>query len=106
MSTNNLQKPRNAVVRELADATAAVTTFNFQEFLKRLVKYCLEGLAVAVVAYYIPQKKMKMEEIAMIALTAAATFAVLDVFAPSVGEWSRKGAGFGLGAGLVGFPAV
>ena len=38
----------------------------------------------------------------MIALTAAATFAILDVFIPSMGESARGGAGFGLGANLIG----
>jgi len=41
----------------------------------------------------------------MIALVALSTFAVLDIYAPSVGASARTGAGFGIGAGLVGFPA-
>jgi hypothetical protein len=40
----------------------------------------------------------------MIALVATATFAILDIYAPSVGASARTGAGFGIGAGLVGFP--
>jgi hypothetical protein len=42
--------------------------------------------------------------VAILALTAAAVFAILDVLAPSVGVTARQGAGFGLGANLVGFP--
>ena len=102
MSINNL-KQENAV-EKVFDKT--LSSFSLHEFVKRCVKYLLEGLAVALVAYYIPQKKMKLEEIAMISLTAAATFAILDLWAPSVGGWARSGAGFGVGAGLVGFPAV
>ena len=75
------------------------------DILARAVKYLLEGLAVAVVAYMIPGKVLKMSEIGMIALTARATFAILDIYAPSVGASARTGAGFGVGAGLVGFPA-
>ncbi len=75
------------------------------DILARAVKYLLEGLAVAVVAYMIPGKVLKMSEIGMIALTALATFAILDIYAPSVGASARTGAGFGVGAGLVGFPA-
>jgi hypothetical protein len=41
----------------------------------------------------------------MIGLTAAATFAILDIYAPSVGSGARTGAGFGIGATMVGFPA-
>jgi hypothetical protein len=68
------------------------------------VKYLLEGIAVAVAAYFIPRKKVEISEIIFIALSAAATFAVLDIFAPKVGEGARKGAGFGIGANTVGWP--
>jgi hypothetical protein len=68
------------------------------------IKYLLEGIAVAVAAYFIPRKKVEITEIIFIALSAAATFAVLDIFAPKVGEGARKGAGFGIGANTVGWP--
>ena len=38
--------------------------------------------------------------------TAAATFALLDMYAPSVGSAARQGTGFGIGANLAGFPRV
>jgi hypothetical protein len=47
---------------------------------------------------------LNLEEIALIALTAAATFAILDTYIPSMGVTARSGAGFGIGANLVGFP--
>lgn len=75
------------------------------EFVNRALKYLLEGLAVAVAAIYIPKKSLPLGEIAALALVAAAVFALLDVLAPSVGVTARQGAGFGLGANLVGFPA-
>ena len=68
------------------------------------IKYLLEGIAVAVAAYFIPRKKVEISEIIFIALSAAATFAVLDIFAPKVGDGARKGAGFGIGANTVGWP--
>ena len=74
------------------------------DVLTRFVKYALEGLAVAVAAYLFPGKVLKLSEIAMIALVALSTFAILDVYAPSVGSSARTGAGFGIGASLVGFP--
>lgn len=77
-----------------------------QEVTKRAIKYLVEGLAVAVAAFYIPKKKMNVEEIVMIAVTAAAAFAVLDQLAPSVGASARHGAGFGIGASLVGAPSL
>ena len=35
-------------------------------------------------------------------LTAAATFAILDVFSPSIGSSTRNGVGFGIGTALTG----
>ena len=47
---------------------------------------------------------MNPDEILMIAVVASATFAILDMYAPEIGDTARKGAGFGIGASLVGFP--
>lgn len=72
-----------------------------------VVKYLLEGVAVAVAAYFIPRKTVDLQEIAVIALTAAAVFAVLDQFSPAVAQGARQGSGFGIGYnithGLEGF---
>lgn len=68
-----------------------------------LVKYAIEGLAVSVAAFYIPQREMDLVEIVMLAITAATTLLVLDLFAPAVGSSARMGAGFGIGAKQVGF---
>jgi ABC-type Co2+ transport system permease subunit len=75
---------------------------DFTELLKRAIKYLIEGLAVAFVALIVPRKPLNMEEIVIIALTAAASFSILDVFIPAMGASARGGAGFGLGANLVG----
>lgn len=71
--------------------------------MMNMLKYGLEGLAVAVAAYYIPKKVVRIQEILMIALTAALTFMLLDVLAPEVGAAARNGAGFGIGAQTVGY---
>ena len=78
--------------------------FDMVELFKRAVKYLVEGLLVAIAAYAIPQKSLKLDEIALIALTAAATFSILDTYVPSMGVNARTGAGFGIGANLVNFP--
>ena len=78
--------------------------FNVAELVKRIVKYLIEGLMVASAAFAIPKKSLNMEEIILLALTAAATFAILDTYIPSMGVSARTGAGFGIGANLVGFP--
>ena len=76
--------------------------FDFNELVKRAIKYLIEGLAVAVVALLIPKKSLNVEEIVIIALTAAAVFSILDVFIPAAGASSRQGLGFASGVGLVG----
>ena len=75
------------------------------ELLRRVVKYCVEGFMVSLAAYAIPKRSLNLEEILMIAITAAATFAVLDTYVPSMAVTARSGAGFGIGANMVGFPA-
>lgn len=67
-----------------------------------LVKYLLEGVAVAAAAFYLTKKKSDLQEVFMIALVAAATFLVLDQFAPAVASGARQGSGFGIGLNLVG----
>jgi len=74
------------------------------ELFRRAVKYLVEGILVAIAAYAIPQRQLKLDEIALIALTAAATFSILDTYIPSMGVSARTGAGFGIGSNLVGFP--
>ncbi len=77
---------------------------NIAELVKRIIKYLVEGLMVAIAAYAIPKRSLNIEEIILIALTAAATFSILDTYVPSMGVTARSGAGFGIGANLVKFP--
>ena len=76
-----------------------------QEIVKRIIKYLVEGLMVAIACFAIPKVSLDLEEIGLIALTAAATFSILDTYVPSLAVSARTGAGFGIGANLVGFPA-
>ena len=76
--------------------------FDFGELVKKAIKYIIEGIMVAIAAYAIPQKTLKVEEVVIIALTAAATISVLDVFIPSMGVSARNGAGMALGTGVAG----
>ena len=79
-----------------------MSSFDISELIKRVIKYLVEGLMVAIAAYAIPKKSLNMEEIALLALTAAATFSILDVFIPSMGVSARQGGAMTLGANLVG----
>ncbi len=77
--------------------------FDVSELIKRIVKYLIEGLMVAIAAFAIPKRSLNLEEIALLALTAAATFAILDTYIPSMGVSARSGAGLGVGLKLVNF---
>jgi ABC-type Co2+ transport system permease subunit len=74
----------------------------FNELIKKAIKYIVEGIIVALATYVIPKQSLKIEEVVVIALTAAATLAVLDTFIPSMGASSRQGAGLAIGTGLAG----
>ena len=74
------------------------------ELVKRALKYFVEGFIVALAAYVIPAKRLKLDETLLIALVAAATFSILDTYLPSLAVSARTGAGFGIGANLVSFP--
>ena len=54
----------------------------------------------------LPGKKKNMDEVVLIGFIAAATFSLLDLFAPSIGISARQGAGMGIGANMVGFPTA
>lgn len=79
-------------------------SIDFWEAIIRLIKYLLEGLAVAVVAYILPKSKLQFNEILFIALTAAAVFSILDLLAPATSTGVRQGVGLGAGFKLIGFP--
>ena len=87
-----------------------VADFNWNEVVSRLGKYSVEGFMVALAAFYIPRRGkagkslLMIEEAVLIGLTAAATFALLDTFSPSIGNTVRQGAGFGIGGGIVQWP--
>ena len=72
------------------------------ELLKNLLKYLIQGLAVAIAAHYIPKANIKMSEVLMIALTSASTFAILEMYAPpGMHMGSMFGTGFSVGQNLV-----
>ena len=75
------------------------------EVVNRVVKYLVEGLVIAAIALFLPKQSLRVNEVVMLAVTAAAVFAVLDLVSPSIAFTARQGAGFGIGANLVGFPA-
>ena len=75
-----------------------------RELCKRVVKYVLEGLIVAIAAMLLPKQKPDFEGALGLALVAAATFAIIDTMMPSLSYPVNMGVGFGIGANLVKFP--
>jgi hypothetical protein len=78
------------------------SSFDLGEIIKRAVKYLVEGVAVGICCLLVASKALDASEIMIIALTAATTFALLDVTSPSIGLSTRQGAGLGIGFNLVG----
>ena len=83
----------------------SMASFDVQELLTRLVKYIIEGLVVALVAWLLPKQQLSTHEVLLLALVAASVFSILDVLAPSIGSTVRGGVGYGIGFQLAGFPA-
>ena len=75
---------------------------DWMEVLRRMVKYLVEGLVVALAALVIPKKSLNMEEVIAIGVTAAAVFSLLDVYSPSISAAARTGAGLAVGGGVFG----
>jgi hypothetical protein len=77
-----------------------MSTVDVKELTVRILKYILEGAVVALAAWLIPSKKPNIEEALTLALVAAATFSILDLFLPSISASARMGVGLGIGASL------
>lgn len=85
-----------------------MASFDLNEIVKLIVKYVLEGFVVGIVAFLVSKKKLNMEEIIVISLTASATLALLEIFLGGPGGQNqianslRTGVGFSAGAGILG----
>lgn len=74
---------------------------DYREFIKRLLKYVIEGLAIGIVAFLVFRSKLTWKEAGMIGLTAGFAYCILDTFSPSVSFGARFGTGFGLGQAMI-----
>ena len=74
-----------------------------EDLIYLAIKYLLEGVAVAVSAYYLTSKKTSIQETLAVGTTAATIFLLLDIFSPSIGSATRTGAGLGIGLRRVGY---
>ena len=78
-------------------------SFNSRELCKRVVKYVLMGLVIAICTLVLPKSKLDFEAVIALALVSASTFAIIDTFIPTMSYPVQLGAGFGIGASMVGF---
>jgi hypothetical protein len=79
------------------------TDIDFAEILSRALKYLMEGLAVGIACYF---TNLPIDQIVAIAITAAVTFAILDMYTPRISEAARLGTGFGIGSQFAGLRMV
>ena len=62
-----------------------MTKIDVNEVIKRAIKYIIIGLVVGLATINIPSRcVMNLRETTMIAITAVATFAILDMYCPSI----------------------
>jgi hypothetical protein len=60
---------------------------NSEEIMKRVIKYIIQGLMVAIACYAIPKQTLQLEEIGLIALIASLTFSILDTYIPTMNKY-------------------
>lgn len=83
-----------------------------EDYAKVSLKYIIEGAVIALVAYLVPiymknsLRKPKMFEIIAIAVTAAFTMFILDMFSTETARGARIGAGFGVAGKISGYDVL
>ncbi len=73
-----------------------------EEVLKKILRYVLEGLVIAVCSKLIPGNKFEVKHIMMMTMLITVIFMLLDVFSSDTLTSVRWGVGIGLGYGIVG----
>lgn len=94
------------------DAFGAITDIGsqgkgvFEKILSKLnvnnfIKYFIQGLAVAIAAYVIPNRKTSLHEVMVISIVSGLSFMLLDTFTDDIAKYARLGVGAGIGLNLV-----
>ena len=52
--------------------------------IRKIFKYLLVGLFVALTARYVPKNPLSNQEVIIIALTACSAYCIVDTYSPSV----------------------
>ena len=69
--------------------------------VNNIIGYIIQGVAIALAAYVIPNKKIIFHEVMVISIIGALTFFALDVFAEDAYTGARFGSGFAIAMNLV-----
>lgn len=86
------------IVQNFSQESKNVFTVIYSKLtINNLVKYIVQGIAVAVAAYIIPNRRTDIREIMTISIIASLTFFVLDIFTDDIAKGARLGTGFGIG---------
>jgi hypothetical protein len=86
----------------MADVEGFGFGIDWMVVIRRILRYLTLGLALSVALALVPKNKLGFDEIVAIAISIAAVYAVLDVFAPEFSSGARFGSSFALGSKLVG----
>lgn len=71
-------------------------------FLKNIIKYIIQGIVVGIAAYILPNRKINMKEVLIIACISSLTFFILDIFTNDIlSESAIIGVGVGIGERLL-----
>lgn len=81
-----------------------VSLIDVMTYIQKVIKYLIEGCIIALIVFII--KHPSFDNLLIIGTGAAAIFSILDTYMPSMGSIARTGAGFGIGASMVGFPLI
>lgn len=56
------------------------------ERIKKAIKYVIQLVAIILAAKYIPSTKLSLRDITVIAMIGAITFAIVDIYSPSLSK--------------------
>ena len=68
-----------------------------KELVKRALKYIIQWLVVFMAAKFIPSKKLDFKDITIIAIIGAISFAILDMYSPTLSDMGRGQTGMTIG---------
>jgi len=97
----NANKIKDIGENVINSAGNIVETPLFYNVIRLIFRYLIQGFVVAIAGYYIPTKKPEWNELIMISLVAASTFAILEIYMPDAYLAARFGFGFATGSNLI-----